>query len=210
VDQLRASSSLGARTASTDDCASASASKVKCRVLGKAGRTQAGGRVIFEVCVMQGGMKRAAHARGRPAIAFRRKHGALFQCYVWAVVVRPHSAASRSQQAHAPCFMLIILANIFISVACSCLCRRLSASMACFTLRSGFTLLRCLIFLLAPHQLLRQRTLFSMLYIASFVITAVLPLHCRLSATAPRHPSFALLFLHVPALVRFQFMYFLE
>ena len=206
MDQLRASSSLGARTASTDDCASAPASKVKCRVLGKAGRTQAGGRVIFEICVMQGGMKRAAHARGRQATAFRHQHGALF-LYGLSLCARILPLRAHSRRMHRV-FMLIILANIFISAACSCLCRRLSASLACFTLRSGFTLLRCLIFLLAPHQLPRQRTLFSMLYIASFVITAVLPLHCQLSATAPRHPSFALLFLHVPALVRFQFMYF--
>ena len=77
MDQLRASSSL-AHTASTDDCASASASMVRCLVMGKAGRARAGGRVIFEICVIQGGMKRAAHARGRQATAFRHKHGALF------------------------------------------------------------------------------------------------------------------------------------
>ena len=85
--------------------------------MGKAGRTQAGGRVIFEICVMQGGMKRAAHARGRQATAFRHKHGALF--------------------------MFDISARI------------------------------------TPAAAVCQRTLFSMLYIASFVITAVLPLHCQ-------------------------------
>jgi hypothetical protein len=156
---------------------------------------------------MQGGMKRAAHARGRQATAFRHQHGALF-LYGLSLCARILPLRAHSRRMHRV-FMLIILANIFISAACSCLCRRLSASLACFTLRSGFTLLRCLIFLLA-HQLLRQRTLFSMLYIASFVITAVLPLHCQLSATAPRHPSFALLFLPCRRLCASNFFVFLK